>query len=139
MKGLFLFIVLMTSGYSISQNSSEATVEYKKLCYSESVSIKNVRLEFKKLSADSRCPKEVMCVRAGEAIVTVKVFVNNSFKEELQLTFYPHGVSEKLSQVLEKENILIENLQLFPYPKADLNQINSNYYLQFNVLASKGE
>ena len=134
MKRLLLVVVLLSSFHLIAQDTTQVNTELYKLFFNESMSIKNVRLEFQSISPDSRCPKEVMCVRAGEAIVTLKVYVDNSFKKELQLTFYPHGISEKLTGILKAENILIENLQLFPYPKADEKQVNSNYFLQFHIV-----
>jgi len=132
MKQLLLFVCLLSSIPLIAQDASQVNTELYKLVFNESVSIKNIRLEFESISPDSRCPKEVNCIRAGEAITVLKVYVDNNFKKELQLTFYPHGISEKLTGILKEENIVIKNLQLFPYPKVDGRQVNSNYFLQFH-------
>jgi len=131
MKKLLLLVLITACSHIKAQESSQETTELYKLSYGESLSIENIRLEFKTLSADSRCPKEVTCVRAGEAIVTLNVYLDNVLQEELQLVFYPYGVSEQLTKFLKAENILIKNLQLLPYPKPDQEFSKTNYFIQF--------
>ncbi|WP_299112230.1 hypothetical protein [uncultured Winogradskyella sp.] len=134
MKRLLLFIILMNSFYNFAQETTDYQLQEYTLPLGESVSFENIRLEFKTLSVDSRCPKEVTCVRAGEVIATINVYVDTIFKKEFRLIFYPYSVLEQLTEFLETENVLIKNLKLFPYPKADEKQVNSNYYLQLDKL-----
>ncbi|MDT0557830.1 hypothetical protein RM697_04185 [Ichthyenterobacterium sp. W332] len=131
-KITFLFLVL-SSLQLIGQNTNtNIEILTHTLAFEDSIIIENITLEFSKLSPDSRCPKEVMCIRAGEAIATVTIYIDNVLKKTLDLTFYPHGVSEELSKFLSSEGILLGAFELLPYPKADRNQINANYLIRFN-------
>ena len=48
----------------------------------QQVAFKNYEIKFKKVITDSRCPKSVICVRAGEAEVLVSVYRNGDFVED---------------------------------------------------------
>ena len=45
----------------------------------QKVSFNDYDVKFKKVITDSRCPKNVMCVRAGEAYVLVSIYKNSHF------------------------------------------------------------
>ena len=44
-----------------------------KIDYSKTVVFKDVAISFVKVLSDSRCPKNVQCVQAGEAKVLVRI------------------------------------------------------------------
>ena len=134
MKKPLLLVLLLIGLTGFAQDSTMVTALTHKLHLGKAVSIENIRLEFKNLSPDSRCPKEVMCIRAGEAIATLKVSINNKIAEETELTFFPNGVIEELSKLLEGENILIRNLELLPYSNVGTTNLKTKYFIQFETL-----
>lgn len=134
MRTYLLAVLLIISMSLDAQDSDSSRTEVIKVQYGTSVTVDNLRLEFKALSPDSRCPKEVTCIRGGDAVVSIDVYVDNILSKELRVTFYPYGASEELSKFLEANGILLKNLKLFPYPKADEKQVSSNYYFSFSAL-----
>lgn len=135
---LFILFFLCSFGMS-AQDSTITRFAHHKIPFGKTVLVDNLKIEFKTLSPDSRCPKEVTCIRGGEVIVGLAVYEKGVLLQELNLTFYPYGKTEFLSGLLTTKGISVRNLQLLPYPKADLNQIKSNYYLEFDTLISSSE
>lgn len=69
-----------------------------------------MRLQFVAVTSDSRCPADAICIRAGEAIVHVRVFDSgNSGDYELQT-----GDSRRAS--VTHRDVRIGLLQVQPYP-----------------------
>lgn len=132
MKPIVLLLIIMSSFNSMAQDNAVKTemVNYS-LSYDSSLTINDTTLEFSEISPDSRCPKGAMCVRAGEAIATIKIYEKGVFKKETKLTFYPHGVSEELTLYLQTKKISIWHLELTPYPEVNLSEVKTNYTLNF--------
>ena len=135
---LFILFFLCSLGIA-AQDSTTTKVKHYKIAFGKTVLVEHLKIEFKTLSPDARCPKEVTCIRGGEVIVGLAVYDKRALLQELNLTFYPYGMTEFLTGLLASNGISIKYLQLLPYPKADFNQINSNYYLEFDTLTSKTE
>ena len=115
----------MVSFYSFSASSQIATDVF----LGETVAIENVDVEFVELVSDSRCPKEVNCIRAGEAIILVNVYENGTFLEQRKLMFYSSGISnEDKNALIANGNINISGLNLEPYPRG-LDKIRKEDYL----------
>lgn len=93
----------------------------------------SLEIEFVKVLSDSRCPKDVQCIWAGEAKILVKVYRNGVFESEDQLTIHPRvlevAVLEKLSSKLTR----IKALQLFPYPDTAASALKNEYYIEFSI------
>lgn len=104
------------------------------LSFKKSITLNNIRLEFIELSPDSRCPKEVSCIRAGEAIAIIELYKDNKLEETLELKFYPNGVLEQLSDLLRVKNINIKNLRLLPYPQVNKVKTKEDYAITFSVI-----
>ena len=123
MKQFFLFLIL--SFFSFTATSQMVTDVF----LGETIQIENIDIEFVELVSDSRCPKEVNCIRAGEAIVLANVYENGTFLEQRKLTFYASGISdERENTLLANRNINISGLNLEPYPKG-LDKIRKEDYL----------
>ena len=102
--------------------------------YGTTLAIDEVDVEFVKVLEDSRCPKNVNCVRAGKAVVLVYVYVNGSFIEERRLEFYPSGFSNESVNTLFKTNGLrITGLNLMPYPVALSKTREEDYFLELAI------
>jgi hypothetical protein len=116
--------------FSISIQSQDIA----NLAFGTTLAIEDVDIEFVKVLEDSRCPKNVNCVRAGKAIVLVNVYVNGNFIEERKLKFYPSGFSNESVNTLFKANGLrIGGLNLMPYPVASSKTHKEDYFLELAI------
>ncbi len=104
------------------------------LNYGTSIAIDEVDIEFVEVLEDSRCPKNVNCVRAGKAVVLVNVYVEGTFIEKRQLEFFPSGFSnESINTLFNAEGFRITGLNLLPYPVALSKTRGEDYYLELAI------
>lgn len=90
----------------------------------------NTQIKFKKVIEDSRCPKDVQCVWAGEAKVLVEVYENGAYKEDQELTF---GALTQRLAIINKDLLGVEALKLQPYPESSIPKDQMQYYLVLGV------
>ena len=120
----FLFIFSVTL-----QAQSVANLDY-----GNTLAIDEVDIEFVKVIEDSRCPKNVNCVRAGKAVVLVNVYVHGNFIEEKRIEFYPSGFNNQSATTLFKaDGLRISGLNLSPYPVAASKTPKEDYYLELAI------
>lgn len=88
-------------------------------------------LKFKEVVSDSRCPKDVTCVWAGEAKVRVEVFENGSLLEEKIILINSGEIALNFSA----EDIVysISGMTLSPYPTVKTKDTPKEYILQMRV------
>ena len=102
------------------------------LGYDEIVSIDNIELELIEI-VDSRCPKSVNCITAGEAKVTVEVYKDGEFLKQKTLIIYPSGIDKKSASLYISEDIIISGINLLPYPIKPEKIPEENYTLQLII------
>ncbi len=86
---------------------------------------------FKKLISDSRCPKDVMCNRAGEAKVLLSIYNEDVFIEDKEITIDASGyVMEVNNLAFTNEDFKIYGINLKPYPITKDKITNENYELE---------
>ena len=85
------------------------------------------RLRFERVQSDSRCPMDVMCVWAGDAIVAVTVNPAKGATESRELHTQPTG-----SQI-SYANYTITLTALAPYPRSSQQIPASGYIATFVV------
>ena len=125
MQKLLLYILVLTFGILTPTNQSS---QVSKVNYGETVSIEDVSIVFEKVISDSRCPKNVTCVWAGEAKVLVTISKNGKSIEKKELTFSASAIVEGDENIIYKsEDFQISGLRLFPYPETT-NKIENNEY-----------
>lgn len=125
---LTLICTLQLSG------QSEITIDslsvFDSVKFEERVNFEHYSIEFKALLSDSRCPKDVMCVRAGEAKLVVNVYKNDSFVKETQLTIHASGyISKDFNLIGEFEDYSIYGTMLSPYPVSAKKTKEKDYRL----------
>ncbi len=104
------------------------------LNYGTTLAIDEVDIEFVKVIEDSRCPKNVNCVRAGKAVVLVNVYVHGNFIEKKRLEFYPSGFNNEAATTLfNTEELRIIGLNLSPYPITTRKTHKEDYYLELGI------
>lgn len=90
-----------------------------------------VDVEFVKVVSDSRCPKNVQCIWAGEAKVVVKLYRNGKFEKEVQFTISPNAIEKTVLEMFSSTEIQIKGINLLPYPDASIEASLKDYYLEF--------
>lgn len=104
------------------------------LNYKTTLSVDEVDIEFINVIEDSRCPKNVNCVRAGKAVVHVNIYVEGNFIEERRIEFYPSGFSnESVNTLFNSEGLHISGLNLMPYPVALSKSRKEDYFLELGI------
>lgn len=115
-------LLTLTFVYSLQLSAqTEITIDslstYDTVKLKERVNFEHYTIEFKELLSDSRCPKDVMCVRAGEAKLVVNVYENNEFVKETELTIHASGyISKDYNLIGDFEDYYIYGTMLTPYP-----------------------
>lgn len=73
-----------------------------------------VTVKFIKVIQDSRCPKNVMCIRAGEAEVLIGIYKNGLLLEEKTIIVRPNT---RLLTLYSNAEVIVSAFNLLPYPK----------------------
>lgn len=126
----------MPSGQAgaIAQNNPTQKVEPPTigviLMYGEMADFGNTQIKFKKVISDSRCPKDVQCVWAGEAKVLVEVYKNGVLDSAKELIFSPRN---KILDIIHSDILTINAVRLQPYPNTATPKDNDEYYLVLDV------
>ena len=112
-----LFLLCFTSVVS-AQDSTLVTLETPKLSIGlvegGSYMHEYVTVKFIKVIQDSRCPKNVMCIRAGEAEVLIGIYKNGLLLEEKTIIVRPNT---RLLTLYSNAEVIVSAVNLLPYPK----------------------
>ena len=90
-----------------------------------------VSIVFKEVISDSRCPKQVTCIWAGEAKVLLEIYENGKFLENRIIS----SAGENSIQQFSAAGILynISGFQLLPYPEVHSKKIKPEYTLRLSL------
>ena len=135
MKTISIYIVLICfCAFAKAQNgTSKEEIKHPveiKLGVGEHQQIKNVEITFLGVIEDSRCPKDVDCVWAGEAKIKVLVKEKGIDAVEKELVFNSIG---KAISVYTSESVTIKAVRLSPYPETSIAISKRMYYLELEV------
>lgn len=124
----FLFICFCA--FAKAQNNPPTipvdTVVFK-LGVGEYQKINDVEVTFIEILEDSRCPKDVSCVWAGQAKIKVRVNEKGVAPVEKELIFNASG---KDVFIHTSETTVIKALRLSPYPNTSMSSRDRIYYLE---------
>ncbi len=81
----------------------------------KTISTREMNIEFVEVLEDSRCPKDVVCVWAGQARVKVKLSGPEVKERELELILGP----KPLDIIFTGEDFIIKAVALTPYPTTE--------------------
>jgi hypothetical protein len=92
-------------------------------------------VRFEALLHESRCPVDVVCIRAGDAVISVVVKRGSGDgpEKEYQLHTGPDGAP---SEVEVAPNRMLKLLALEPLPRSGVNQGSSEYRATLRVTAN---
>lgn len=99
----------------------------------------NKSIKFLKVISDSRCPKGVTCIWAGEAKLLVGVFEGGKFLKEMIVSHSPSEIPYNIPLNFSLEEIAysISGLELFPYPTTKAEIPEGEYFLKIRVKEEK--
>lgn len=136
MKTMSMYIVLVCfCAFAKAQNTaSDALVvedrQEIKLGVGDRQEINTIEITFLEVLEDSRCPKDVSCVWAGQA--KIKVLIKEKGKPSVEKEFI-FDASGKNVFIHKSETVIIEALRLSPYPKTSLAISKRVYYLELQA------
>ena len=92
-------------------------------------------VQFEEVISDSRCPKEVTCIWAGEAKVLISVYEKGKFKNQKIITVGNVNVPLQFSD----DDIIysLSRLILTPYPSVKNEDLEEEYVLNFSITGKK--
>jgi len=117
MKYLFLFGILICSISLSAQVQEENRIFNSVLQGGEQLEFGDKSIRFKEVISDSRCPKDVTCVWAGEAKVMIEIFEKGKLINEKLVVINAYAIDEIPLQFSAEGGIYsITAFRLFPYP-----------------------
>lgn len=129
MKKLFSLLLILMS-FSVTAQSDSLSIKSPvivcKVKFGESVGFGDYEVKFTEVLSDSRCPKSLTCVWAGEARVRVEIHKKAQLMETKNLLFAIHGESTSL---FDLGNISVKTYSLEPYPEKSPVQDKNEYVL----------
>lgn len=133
MKTLLFFLFLYCAT-GFSQEEKEVTVFNTALKKGEMFFFGDNSVQFQQVISDSRCPKEVTCVWAGEAKVLVHIYEKGKFKNECILTV---GGGNFPFDLLGNQIYSLSKLVLTPYPSVKNEDFGDEYVLNLSITEKK--
>lgn len=127
MKILYTFIILF---FGFSSVNAQKTVLEQSLIPGEAFSYGDKEIKFIKVVKDSRCPKNVTCIWAGEAVILVEISENGILVKEKEVVLPAAGRSLPLL-IFEGSSLLVQNL--LPYPQTGSNVKDREYSLELQL------
>lgn len=125
-----LFSLIMGSSYA--QENDSIVQFYAEINAGDLFSFENKSIQFKKVISDSRCPKDVTCIWAGEAKVMIAVLENGKITEEKIVTLNGQNKID-LSFLGLKDVFSLKALDLIPYPVSTHKIKDSEYCLKIQL------
>ena len=138
MKYLLSVLVFFTILFSFAQDSTTVKVKtpkiVSKLMYGKSITVEDLELKFVAVESDSRCPKGVQCVWAGEAVVLLDVFKNGKKLEQKRVIISPtNSLVNKIGNVFSSETLKVSGFNIAPYPEYRNKIKPEEYYIQLDI------
>lgn len=138
MKYLLLLILFLTTGLTQAQDSLEVETFSSTLYLGEAMQFGDKSIKFKKLISDSRCPRNVTCIWAGEAEILVEVYQDGELcGTEILTVAAGQQLPAFLQDLFPKQMISLTSLVLAPYPEAPGDLKPEDYQLNLEVSVTR--
>ena len=113
MKNLFLLTLILSATTFVAQEKEATTPQIAmKISLGETITMHGITMEFVQVLEDSRCPTDVVCVWAGQAIVSVIFSQTHVTTENNDLI-----VGKKDKNVIgQDDGFIYKAVALTPYP-----------------------
>ncbi len=134
MKYLFLFGFLICSISLTAQVQEENRIFNSVLQGGEQLEFGDKSIRFKEVISDSRCPKDVTCIWAGEAKVLIEIFEKGKRINDKIVVINTYAIDEIPLQFSARGGIFsITAFKLFPYPSTASKNDTMHYTLEMQV------
>ena len=140
---IFLFVLLVSGAFLPAEQSGAmaqiGTLSKKdvkvptigvKLMYGETLDFGTTQIKFKEVTSDSRCPKDVSCVQAGEANAIIEIYKEGKITSGKELTF---SAPSRVLDIVSSESLKVKAMLLQPYPKTQAPKDKKDYYIILDV------
>ncbi len=132
MKTIYTLIVIaFFSAFAKAQETPSPSVQSPtigiKLALGKSIQLDDVTITFEKVLEDSRCPKDVQCVWAGQIKVQLKIEEKNRTSTQKNIIFSPTSKDDKI--VYSSDVKSINALEVMPYPQTNNTVAEREYIL----------
>ena len=94
------------------------------------ISQHGITIKFKWVDDDSRCPMDVLCIWAGNAVVVLELKESNRNEQSIKLNTFLNPKS------IEYSDLIIELKELTPYPKSS-EKISADDYVAKLIVKKK--
>ncbi|WP_367756430.1 hypothetical protein [Flavobacterium sp. WC2430] len=134
MKKCILLLLLTFNLTAFAQNKN---LRYFKITQKECLPKKGYQFVLKQIVSDSRCPKGVNCIWAGEIKLLVSVYQDKHFITDEAVTISGNNFQENKDWLVRYLPINKQNLQtitVFPYPEEGIKINPKDYYLKIGYL-----
>jgi len=135
MKRSILLLVIFITSFSFSQDSIKirkvgTPIITSKVYLGKSIVVENFKIEFTEVIQDSRCPKGVNCVWAGEVVILVDLYKDGKKLERKKITLSPKiELQKRIGNLFFSEKLSLTALNVLPHPNAKAKIQSSDYYL----------
>ncbi len=140
MKKILIALTILIGTTCIAQDSTQvveaiAPKIVSKLEFGQLVKINDYELKFVKVISDSRCPKNVTCVWAGEVTVLVEVYNKGKLVDQKRLNFGRASYTNRtLLNLISTETYKVAGFNVLPYPSDGTKLKEEEYYIQLELI-----
>ncbi|WP_299337863.1 hypothetical protein [uncultured Psychroserpens sp.] len=115
---LLFFFVFSQTVFSQTGFTKDSLSVSRVISFQQKADFKDYQVQFKDVVSDSRCPKDVMCVRAGEAKVALSIYKEGVFIKDKEIIIDASGfVIEANNLAFDANDFKVYGMTLKPYPK----------------------
>lgn len=125
---LFTFGSLPVQAFNFSGDRNDPITEY--LGIGEAMRFGDTRIRFLQVISDSRCPRQVTCIRAGEAKILLGIYVAGKDPVEVEMLV---NSAEQLLPVLKAAGLKLRVAGLSPYPETPVPISQDEYLLGVRI------
>lgn len=137
MKYLLLFILLISPvvfTYSQKPVKRKTPQIITKLMLGKTTYLGDKSIKFMRVLEDSRCPKNVNCIWAGQAKIVVGYYENDTLIQEKEIIFDPkNSKTDKMPKLVESKEKTMYGYTLSPYPVSGQKTAPSDYFIELII------
>lgn len=137
MKNYLILFLLILSAITFAQNLKTEKVKTATITQKKCLTKKGFNLVLKEVVSDSRCPKGVTCIWAGEVSVIISVYKNSKLVEDHTMVFLMKNGDENkqwFAKYLPEKQKNIKIFSVLPYPKEGVKIDPKDYFIKIGYL-----
>lgn len=136
---IFVFTLLFSVGLFAQDTSIEPVKTPRiitKLPIEKRATVNGVAIKFLSVVSDSRCPKNVNCIWAGEVIVLVELQqeAQEAIEKTITIGFKRDPTGSETDIIYKNQSFTIKAIKVSPYPEYGIEVNVSDYVLLFDVM-----